>query len=97
MSKEQIIFRCPFYDKCPKDEPLEVYADNEIIIDIPAPECGHPFLLYKYTGDPLCQLTFDPDDPEFNLERYSETVLDHVRLYKKPLKQRLKEIFGGKK
>lgn len=86
------IFRCPFVDQCRVPE-SSLYYDDEVTETLQAPACKMPFLVFKASGSPICRLTFDPGDPDANLDKFAETMHKHVRIYTKPLFYRIRDLF----
>lgn len=96
MKNEIDIFKCPFLEECNEAvERAQYYYDDEVAETFQVPECKMPFLVFKESGGPICRLTFDPDAPDADLNKYAETVREHVRMYKKPLLKRIRDFFGG--
>jgi len=96
MKNEIEIFTCPFITECNKYQYDTdcFYSDDELKLFI-IPECKMPFLVFKQTGDPICRLTFDPNLLGADLETYAKTIREHVRIYRKPLLDRIRDFFGG--
>ena len=96
MRSEFDIFRCPFFEDCTASEADYFFNDSPTATFF-ASECKMPFLVFKTTGDPICRLTFDPDAPDARLDRYAETLRENVRMYRKPIREKIRGIFGGRK
>lgn len=96
MKNEFDIFKCPFIEECNEaEERAQYYYDNEVTETFQVPECKMPFLVFKSSREPICRVTFDPDAPDADLNKYAETMREHVKMYKKPLLERIHDFFGG--